>query len=359
MPSINYAFKEITCKIVYYGPGAGGKTTNLHYVHGNVPSKHRGDLVSLATEQDRTLFFDFLPLDIGDVKGFKTKFQLYTVPGQVYYNATRKLVLRGVDGIVFVADSQASRFQDSIDSLRNLEENLRDYGLDLDTIPFVMQYNKRDLPDALSMNELKAALNPNGSYPEYEAVATDGTGCRESLRDVAGQILKKLNATANIVSDEQVVTERLGVSGGAAASSEESSASTASVSHSDRRAPELNISQPTAFLWNGMKLGEGEVSLVSRKNDRGEMEYDLDSKHRVLGMSKSLKRMMRYVGEDKQNVDGIERSYHVLRDATSGAVGKRVAVFVEKGHGMDRAYLVYPAILGEMKAGPSGESIPF
>lgn len=355
MPSINYAFKEITCKIVYYGPGAGGKTTNLHYVHGNVPSKHRGDLVSLATEQDRTLFFDFLPLDIGDVKGFKTKFQLYTVPGQVYYNATRKLVLRGVDGIVFVADSQASRFQDSIDSLKNLEENLRDYGLDLDTIPFVMQYNKRDLPDALPLEELRAALNPEGKFPEYEAVATDGTGCRESLRDVAGQILKKLNATANIVSDEQVVSERLGVAGsGPAADS-----GTAKVSQADQRAPELGIVQDSAFTWNGMKLGSGEIRLESRRNDRGEMEYDLNTGHRVFGMKKSLKRMMRYVGEDTHTADGVDRTYHVLRDATAGVGGKRVAAYVEKGQGMDRIYLVYPAVAGEMKAGPDGESNPF
>ncbi len=357
MPSINYAFKEITCKIVYYGPGAGGKTTNLHYVHGNVPSKHRGDLVSLATEQDRTLFFDFLPLDIGDVKGFKTKFQLYTVPGQVYYNATRKLVLRGVDGIVFVADSQASRFQDSLDSLRNLEENLRDYGLDLETIPFVMQYNKRDLPDALPLDQLQAALNPGGKYSEYEAVATEGDGCRESLRDVASQVLKKLNSTANIVSDEQVVTERLGVAGGTAAAGK--SGASAPVSHADRRAPQISIDQDTVFSWNGIKLGSGDVRLESRKNDREEVEYNLSTKHKVLGLSKSLSRMMRYVGEDKQTVDGIERTYHVLRDATSSSDGKRVAAFVEKGHGMDRIYLVYPGIAGEMKAGPEGEANPF
>lgn len=355
MPSINYAFKEITCKIVYYGPGAGGKTTNLHYVHGNVPAKHRGELVSLATEQDRTLFFDFLPLDIGDVKGFKTKFQLYTVPGQVYYNATRKLVLRGVDGIVFVADSQASRFQDSIDSLRNLEENLRDYGLDLETIPFVMQYNKRDLPDALPLDELRNALNPEGKYPDYEAVATDGTGCRESLRDVAGQILKKLNATANIASDEQVVTERLGV----ASAPGDTSAGDAPVSHADRRAPQLTVDQESGFSWNGIKLGSGDVRLESRKNDRGEVEYSLVSKHRILGMSKSLNRVMRYVGEDKHSVDGIERTYHVLRDATAGSGSKRVAAYIEKGQGMDRVYLIYPAMAGDMKVSPMGESNPF
>lgn len=353
MPSINYAFKEITCKIVYYGPGAGGKTTNLHFVHGNVPSRHRGELVSLATEQDRTLFFDFLPLDIGDVKGFKTKFQLYTVPGQVYYNATRKLVLRGVDGIVFVADSQASRFQDSIDSLKNLEENLRDYGLDLETIPFVMQYNKRDLPDALPLETLQQALNPGGKYPEYEAVATDGTGCRESLRDVAGQILKKLNATANIESDESVVTERLGVSGASLA------APGGGISHADKAAPEISVSQTCQFVWNGIKVGKGETVIGFHRNERGEMEYDLDVKYKIIGQNRTMKRTMKYVGEDKLIVDGIERIYYVMRDVTAGQIKTPVAVFVEKGKGMQRVFLVYPGIAGEIKVGPVNEANPF
>lgn len=353
MPSINYAFKEITCKIVYYGPGAGGKTTNLHYVHGNVPSRHRGELVSLATEQDRTLFFDFLPLDIGDVKGFKTKFQLYTVPGQVYYNATRKLVLRGVDGIVFVADSQASRFQDSIDSLKNLEENLRDYGLDLESIPFVMQYNKRDLPDALPLETLQQALNPGGKYPEYEAVATDGTGCRESLRDVASQTLKKLNATANIESDEGIVTERLGVSG------TNLSQTGGFASIADKAAPELSVTQPSQFVWNGFKIGKGDSVILSQRNSRGEMEYDLNVKYKILGRSRVIKRTLKYVGEDKLIVDGVDRTYFVMRDVGGGQGQTPVAVFVEKGKGIQRIFLVYPGIGGEIKVGPMGETNPF
>lgn len=298
-------------------------------------------------------FFDFLPLDIGDVKGFKTKFQLYTVPGQVYYNATRKLVLRGVDGIVFVADSQESRFQDSIDSLRNLEENLRDYGLDLDTIPFVMQYNKRDLPDAVPLETLRDALNPGGRYPDYEAVATDGTGCRESLRDVASQILKKLNSTANIVSDEAVVTERLGVAGGSA------STASATPSLTDRAAPELSFSQDSSFVWNGMKIGGGDVNLSWNRNDRGEMEYTLATEHNIMGIKRSVKRMLRYVGEDRQIQNGVERTYHVLRDASAGREGAPVATFVEKGGGVERIYLIYPAIAGEIKVSPQGEASPF
>lgn len=349
MPSINYAFKEITCKIVYYGPGAGGKTTNLHYVHGNVPSKHRGEMVSLATEQDRTLFFDFLPLDIGDVKGFKTKFQLYTVPGQVYYNATRKLVLRGVDAIVFVADSQESRLQDSIDSLRNLEENLRDYGLELENMPFVMQYNKRDMPDAVPLEVMRRNLNPEGKFSEYEAVATEGIGCRESLRDVAGQLLKKLNATANIVSDEAVVTERLGVAGAGLAAT--------GGSISDRQAPELEISQPSKFVWHGIAVGSGEVSLSSSRNERGEMEYALVTNHKILISKKNLIRTMRYVGEDKRQVNGVDRTFLVLRDASAGRGMAPVAGFVEKSGGVPRLYLVYPGIGGEVKVGPEGEDL--
>lgn len=193
MPTINRAFKEISCKIVYYGCGLCGKTTNLQIVHRQIPSKFRGDLVSLATEQDRTLFFDFLPLDLGEVKGFKTKFQLYTVPGQVFYNATRKLVLRGVDGIVFVADSHPDRYEDNVESLDNLQENLREYGLDLDQVPVVLQYNKRDLPSAMSLDQLQKSLNSDGRWQYVEAVAVEGTGVKETLKAVSSQVLSRLN----------------------------------------------------------------------------------------------------------------------------------------------------------------------
>ena len=149
MVQINFAAREVNCKIVYYGPGLSGKTTNLEMIHTKIPASHRGELTSIATEGDRTLFFDFMPLDLGKIGGMTTRFQLYTVPGQVYYNATRKLVLQGVDGIIFVADSQQGKLQENIDSLRNLEENLAEYGLDLTAIPHVFQYNKRDLPNII------------------------------------------------------------------------------------------------------------------------------------------------------------------------------------------------------------------
>jgi len=175
MASINYALKEISCKIVYYGPALSGKTTNLQVIHLKIPESHRSEMVSLATETDRTLFFDFLPLDLGKIKGFNTKFQLYTVPGQVYYNATRKLVLRGADGIVFIADSGKDKIQANVESLGNLEENLQEYGTSHNNIPVVIQYNKRDLTDCLSLEELNGQVNI-WNLPYHEAVAKKGDG---------------------------------------------------------------------------------------------------------------------------------------------------------------------------------------
>ncbi|MCK4404353.1 MAG: GTPase [candidate division Zixibacteria bacterium] len=188
MASINYAFKEIWCKIVFYGPGLSGKTTNLQYVYQKIPSQSRGSLISLATDQDRTLYFDFLPVDIGKIHGFSTKFQLYTVPGQVYYNATRKLVLRGVDGLVFVADSQKCKMDENIESFQNLVENLSEYGYNIDKIPLVFQYNKRDLTDISSVQELEEALNPKG-LPHFETVAIKGAGVFDTLKCISKLVL--------------------------------------------------------------------------------------------------------------------------------------------------------------------------
>src|SRR5438045_2591733 len=160
MSMINYASREINCKLVYYGPGLGGKTTNLEHIYGKVSPDTRGKLISLATETERTLFFDFLPVDLGTIRGFKTRFHLYTVPGQVYYNASRKLILKGVDGIVFVADSQIERMEANQEAMQNLYDNMSEYGYDLTRMPFVIQYNKRDLPNAAPIRDLQAALNP-------------------------------------------------------------------------------------------------------------------------------------------------------------------------------------------------------
>jgi signal recognition particle receptor subunit beta len=189
---INYASREINCKIVYYGTGLGGKTTNLEYVYSKVNPDAKGKMISLATETERTLFFDFLPIDLGDVKGFKTRFHLYTVPGQVYYNASRKLILKGVDGVIFVADSQAERMEANIEAMHNLYENLDSYGYDLTTIPFAMQYNKRDLPNAMSMADLRAQLNPMG-VPDFEGVAIEGRGVFETLGAVSKLVVQALS----------------------------------------------------------------------------------------------------------------------------------------------------------------------
>lgn len=224
MSMINYASREINCKIVYYGPGLGGKTTNLEHIYGKVKPDTRGKLISLATETERTLFFDFLPVDLGTVRGFKTRFHLYTVPGQVYYNASRKLILKGVDGIVFVADSQVERMEANQEAMQNLYDNMAEYGYDLTRMPFIIQYNKRDLPNAASLAELQAALNPgwevtepsrqretpdpwnagqllvqqlpSGEWveraPTFEAVAVTGDGVFETLKAVSKLVLKSL-----------------------------------------------------------------------------------------------------------------------------------------------------------------------
>ncbi len=192
MSMINYASREINCKLVYYGPGLGGKTTNLEYVYNKVAPDARGKLISLATEQERTLFFDFLPVDLGSIRGFKTRFHLYTVPGQVYYNASRRLILKGVDGLVFVADSQAERMDANIAALENLYENLSDYGYDPANLPIVLQWNKRDMPNAVPVEELRRQLNPMG-LQEYEAVAVEGTGVFDTLKAVSKLVLKSLS----------------------------------------------------------------------------------------------------------------------------------------------------------------------
>ncbi len=192
MSFINYASREINCKIVYYGPGLGGKTTNLQFIYERTSPQNKGQLISLATETDRTLFFDFLPLDLGTVRGFRTRFHLYTVPGQVFYDASRKLILKGVDGVIFVADSQEARMDANVESLDNLKINLRENGFDLGNVPYALQFNKRDLPNVVTYDELLRALNVKGE-PTFEAVAPKGIGVFETLKAVAKQVLHELS----------------------------------------------------------------------------------------------------------------------------------------------------------------------
>ncbi len=191
MSFINFAAREINCKIVYYGAGLGGKTTNLQYVYEKTSDKQKGKMISLATETDRTLFFDFLPLDLGTVRGFKTRFHLYTVPGQVFYDASRKLILRGVDGVVFVADSQEERMDANLEALDNLQDNLKEHGYEFQKIPYVLQLNKRDLPNILPVDTLRKELILKNE-PVFEAVAFQGVGVFETLKEVARQVLIEL-----------------------------------------------------------------------------------------------------------------------------------------------------------------------
>jgi len=191
MSFINYSSREINCKLVYYGPGLGGKTTNLQFIYARTSPEAKGKMISLATETERTLFFDFLPLSLGEIRGFKTRFHLYTVPGQVFYDASRKLILKGVDGVVFVADSQVERMEANIESLENLRLNLTEQGYNLDKLPYIIQYNKRDLPNAAPLDELKQVLNPT-HMPEFEACATTGVGVFETLKAIAKAVLTEL-----------------------------------------------------------------------------------------------------------------------------------------------------------------------
>lgn len=191
MSFINYSSREINCKIVYYGPGLCGKTTNLQFIYKKTRPEAKGKMITLATETERTLFFDFLPLSLGDIKGFKTRFHLYTVPGQIFYDASRKLILKGVDGIVFVADSQIERMDANIESYENMHINLEEQGYSLSNIPHVIQYNKRDLPGVVPVAELKKVLNAEG-VPDFEAVASDGTGVFETLKAIVKLVLIEL-----------------------------------------------------------------------------------------------------------------------------------------------------------------------
>ena len=191
MSFINYSSREISCKIVYYGPGLCGKTTNLQYIYAKTNPEAKGKMISLATETDRTLFFDFLPLALAEIRGFKTRFHLYTVPGQVFYDASRKLILKGVDGVVFVADSQIERMEANLESADNLRVNLAEQGYDLAKVPYVVQYNKRDLPNVVALEELRSMLNPT-RVPEYEAIAPTGVGVFDTLKAVAKLVLTEL-----------------------------------------------------------------------------------------------------------------------------------------------------------------------
>jgi mutual gliding-motility protein MglA len=312
MSIVNYALKEISCKVVYYGPGLGGKTTNLQVIFKSLPEVNRGELVSLATQQDRTLFFDFLPMDLGAIKGFDTKFHLYTVPGQVYYNATRKLVLRGVDGIVFVADSQKDRVEENRKSIENLRENLQEYGYDLNSIPWVIQYNKRDLDNIMSIDELEQELNPN-KVPYFEGVAITGLGVKETLKKISSLVLdrlktvsdssrKKKSSLADLVartedepdleytrplSSTDLFDKRSSVSSRNNVRRLVSRASVA-LEYKDPLESLLPLSQKSTLVWKGVNVGSAFLTLKYLPGGKKRKKYLLSSSLKFLAFINRL-----------------------------------------------------------------------
>jgi signal recognition particle receptor subunit beta len=402
MATLNYAFKEISCKIVYYGCGLCGKTTNLIHVHKTVPGKFRGELVSLATEQDRTLFFDFLPLDLGEVKGFKTKFQLYTVPGQVYYNATRKLVLRGVDGLVFVVDSQKDRLQENVESFENLKQNLAEYNYhlqinkaDVDGIPWVLQLNKRDMPQICSVDDIIAALGiERDAAPIIDAVAVNGGGVKETLKSISSLVIQKLNqgqgglgaAPAKPAEPGKPAATPAPVAAAPAAPaadeyeamdekelSEESlekgpapkAAAPAPAAHKSAAAPppppppaaepttpRVSLSQSCTAQWRGLSTGSGTLTLG---NAPEQGQYQLTGHLGFLGVAKrDFSTRLVPKGTDKTMYDGSESEFLILESAP-GQPGPALKAWVQLG-GSNHLFLRYVGFGGEINVLPAGKS---
>lgn len=328
MASINYAYKEIISKIVYYGPGLSGKTTNLQFVFKKVPAETRGELISLATDADRTLYFDFLPLNVGTIKGFATKFQLYTVPGQVYYNATRKLVLRGVDGIVFVADSQAEKLDENIESFQNLQDNLAEYGYSIDSIPTVIQYNKRDLPNAMDISELEKALNKKG-FPYFEAVAPTGAGVFKTLKAISKMVLEEIRknkmGAPNAVKTQQPKPEPVAVSVSAPEPKNEAAAETKKPVEPPQ--PKVQEQEKVSEIPEKTSPPDTDTAV-----DEGKTEAEEDQK--VPGIMEDSETLANVVVSDSQNLpsaDDDEAEGNSLEETTERAVLKDESVSDDKG----------------------------
>ncbi len=384
MANINYAFKEVSCKIVYYGPGLCGKTTNLQIIHKTIPPKFRGDLVSLATEQDRTLFFDFLPLDLGEVKGFKTKFQLYTVPGQVYYRATRRLVLKGADGVVFVADSGPDRMEENRESLEDLRNDLESYGLSLETMPYVIQYNKRDLPDAIPLDQMEALLNPD-HVPSFEAVAVNGVGVKETLKAIAALVIRRITEAAETkTSPVSELERRAAAAAGRSGQVQAAGGSPGAVppavppaapevpssqilrpvaapgpSRVERRAegdvPDLHILQRCDLHWLGLRVGSAVVEIARQDSSQESAPYLLTCQLMVLKVFRSTwKCPLVWSNEVNRVVNHHTVPFYELREKESDAGRNHSAVVWVKKSFDKTCFVAYRAAAGEVHLTPSG-----
>ena len=376
MSTINYAQREISCKIVYYGPGLGGKTTNLQFIHQSLPAQNRGELVSLATQQDRTLFFDFLPMDLGELKGFNTKFNLYTVPGQVYYNATRKLVLRGVDGIVFVADSQRDRMDENLKSLQNLRENLKEYGYELENMPWVIQYNKRDLDNISSVEEMEILLNKN-HVPSFEGVAITGEGVKQILKTISSMVLERLKA----------VTEDSGILGQTPAAvkgepDQESSAPKkvdlfpaarlAQIGDEESLLDEkkarkeknplddiLPLTQKSTIRWKWFKVGSADLRLSLLQPNDGRIKYRISGEMKILAFfRRSLDKRLIFRGKRKKDIQNLPRDIVYVTDPPEkrSPFEEPFCVWVEERR--KGFYLSFDAGFGIIRMAPRGQPFP-
>ena len=375
MATINYAFKEISCKIVYYGCGLSGKTTNIQHIHQTVPDQYRGDLISLATEQDRTLFFDYLPLDLGQIKEFKTKFQLYTVPGQVYYSATRKLVLRGVDGIVFVVDSGYDRFTENVESLEDLKNNLLDYNYNLDEIPWVLQYNKRDLTRVRTVEEMERVFN-DAKVLSFEAIATEGVGVKETLKSIAALVLKKIRITTK--EEEKASTIRRSIhpvkmEGGAGPTDEEPHSAqgtsspevevkstapdsqTSSADSEQTRLP-LNIRQRSDIRWRGIKIGTGTIDLINHNGSAAGNTIKLTGNVRFFYFFKCIwSKRLTHKYEDSKLLENRMVPFDYLETESLLPDNCTIKVWISK-HNHKDVYIRIPCLGDELVYLPAGKS---
>jgi hypothetical protein len=376
MATINYAHKEISCKIVYYGPGLGGKTTNLQYIHQILPGENRGELVSLATQQDRTLFFDFLPMDLGEIKGFNIKIHLYTVPGQVYYNATRKLVLRGVDGVVFVADSQRDRMDENINSLENLKDNLKEYSYNLDDIPWVIQYNKRDLDNIFPLQDMETLLNKK-RMPSFESVAVTGKGVKATLKAISSMILEKLKtiteeapveavsltaetsgkATETLVSSKSLPEIPPKPSSSQMPAKEEMGETPYLFSRGNPIEKILPVEQRCSLYWWGIQIGSGELKLVDILAANSRIKYRLKGVLKILAFFRvSLDRRLIYRGKRIKSMMGEQKQFFYLTDPPEGRapLSEPFSVWINE-MGSKVFYLSFNTKFGKVRVMPFGE----